>query len=199
MVIYKKQLVIIMSKYIVLLFLFLIGCSDSNSMLGPVNEDIETETPDEPFTQIFYFNENPRLDVDENGYYHLDIDTTNWQTLHRLSGSIVDSATNLPVVNCRVEWESSHYWYLGDTLGYWIRQGLTDDLEWVSYDTSYVVGFDGQQVPTINPASYSSSEGEVNTMIAPVKSMRGDTMTVWYSWGGFYTTWETDSIKIILN
>ena len=48
-----------------------------------------------------------------------------------------------------MEWSSSHYWTLGDTLGYWIRQGLTDDLEWVSYDTSYVVGFDGQEVPTI--------------------------------------------------
>ena len=116
-----------------------------------------------------------------------------------MSGSIIDSATSQPVVSCRVEWSSSHYWTLGDTLGYWIRQGLTDDLEWVSYDTSYVVGFDGQEVPTINPASYSNSIGEVNTMIAPVQSMIGDTMTIWYSWGGWYTSWETDSIKIVLD
>ena len=75
----------------------------------------------------------------------------NWQTLHRLSGFIIDSATTSPVQNCRVEWSSSHVWTLGDTLGYWVRKGLTDDLEWVSYDTSYVVGFDGEQVPTINP------------------------------------------------
>ena len=28
---------------------------------------------------------DPRLEVDSNGYYHLTLDTTNWQTLHRLS------------------------------------------------------------------------------------------------------------------
>ena len=72
------------------------------------------------------------------------------EALHRLSGSIIDSG-NKCIENCRVEWSSSHMWTLGDTLGYWVRQGLTDDLQWVSYDTSYVVGFEGQQVPTINP------------------------------------------------
>ena len=173
-----------MFKYIPILFLFLIGCSDSNFMLSPVDEIIET--PDEPISQTFWFDEDPRLEQDENGYYHLTIDTTNWQTLHRLSGSIVDSASNQPVVSCRVEWESSHYWTLGDTLGFWVRQGLTDDLEWVSYDTSYVVGF-------------SNSYGQVSNMIAPVQSMIGDTMTIWYSWGGWYTSWETDSLQIILN
>ena len=76
------------------------------------------------------------LPIDKNGYHLLTLDRENWQTLHRLSGFISDSASSNPVVNCRVEWESSHYWTLGDTLGYWIRQGLTDDLEWVSYDTS---------------------------------------------------------------
>ena len=34
------------------------------------------------------------------------------------------------------------------------------------------------EVPTINPSSYSNAEGEVNTMIAPVQTMVGDTMTI---------------------
>tara|TARA_S200000501_G_scaffold272765_1_gene256533 strand:- start:10 stop:573 length:564 start_codon:yes stop_codon:yes gene_type:complete len=187
-----------MFKYIPLLFLLLIGCSDSNALLSP-NDEVEQDSTSNDTHQVFYYDLDARLDEDDNGFYHLNIDTTNWQTLHRLSGFISDSATGQPVVSCRVEWSSSHYWTLGDTLGYWIRQGLTDDLEWVSYDTSYVVGFDGQEVPTINPASYSNSEGEVNIMIAPVQSMRGDTMTVWYSWGGWYTDWKTDSLQIILN
>ena len=34
------------------------------------------------------WNVNPRLNVDNNDYYHLTIDTTRWQTLHRFSGSI---------------------------------------------------------------------------------------------------------------
>ena len=167
-----------MFRFIPLLYLFLIGCSESKFILEPVDE---VENPQsEDLHQVFYFDSNPRLDVDDNGFYHLDIDMNNWQTLHRLSGFISDSASSNPVVNCRVEWSSSHEWTLGDTLGYWVRKGLTDDLEWVSYDTSYVVGFDGQLVPTVNPASYSNSAGEVNTMIAPVQSMVGDTMTIWF-------------------
>ena len=186
-----------MFRYIpILLYLFLIGCEDK-FYLEPVVEANNTDT--EEIHQVFYFDTDGRLPMDENGFYHLTIDTTNWQTLHRVSGFITDSATTNSVVNCRVEWESSHSWTLGDTLGYWVRQGLTHDLEWVGYDTSYVVGFEGQEVPTINPASYSNADGEVNIMIAPVQSMRGDTMTVWYSWGGWYTDWKTDSIKIILN
>ena len=38
-------------------------------------------------------------------------------------------------------WESNLYWELGDTLGYYIHRDLTDDLEYVSYDTTYVTGF----------------------------------------------------------
>jgi len=33
-------------------------------------------------------------------------------------------------------------------------------------------------VPTINCCSYSNADGEINTMLAPVRSMSGDTMTV---------------------
>ena len=139
-----------MFRFIPLLYLFLIGCEDT-LYLEPVEE--ANNPIQEEIHQVFYFDSDGRLEMDSNGFYHLTIDTTNWQTLHRISGFITDSATTNPVVNCRVEWSSSHYWTLGDTLGYWIRQGLTDDLEWVSYDTSYVTGFDGQEVPTINPAN----------------------------------------------
>ena len=191
-----KRLTTSLKNILPLFFLILIGCSDSDFRLHPV--DNHQYSSDESFSQVFYFDSDPRLDVDDNGFYHLTIDMSNWQTLHRLSGTIIDSATVQPVVSCRVEWTSSHYWNLGDTLGYWVRQGLTDDLVWVSYDTSYIIGFDGQMVPTINPASYSNGEGAVNAMIAPVQSMIGDTMTIWYSWGGWYTNWETDSLKIIL-
>ncbi len=191
------------NKYRFLIFFILgffimtiIGCEDT-LYLEPVDESvIETE---EPRVDVYYFDKQPNLSLDDNGYYHLDIDMNNWQTLHRLTGFISDSATSGPVVNCRVEWSSSHYWTLGDTLGYFIRRGLTDDLVYVNIDTSYVVGFDGQEVPTINPASYSNSDGEVNTMIAPVQTMVGDTMTIWYSWSGWYAGVDTDSIKIVLD
>jgi hypothetical protein len=183
--------------FISTLLLITIGCSDSNFILEPVDDSV-IET-DEPRVDVYYFDKHIDLDLDNNGYYHLDINMGNWQTLQRLTGFITDSATTNPVVNCRVEWESSHYWTMGDTLGYFVRRGLTDDLVYVNVDTSYVIGFNGTEVPTINPASYSNFDGEVNTMIAPVQTMVGDTMTIWYSWNGWYAGVNNDSLKIVLD
>ena len=45
-------------------------------------------------------------------------------------------------------------------------------------------GFDGMEVPTSNMISYSNKSGEFNNMIAPVRSMIGDTLTltaIWYN------------------
>ena len=89
------------------------------------------------------WNVDPRLEVDDNDYYHLTIDTTRWQTLHRFSGSVEyvsESSTQEEISpeGVRFEWASSHYWYLGETLGYIVKRGLTEQLEYVTYDTIYV-------------------------------------------------------------
>jgi hypothetical protein len=82
----------------------------------------------------------PRLDVDENGYYHLMIDRNNWQTIHRVSGHLnYENGSSAELI--KVYWSSNLYWYLGDTLGYIVHEGLTDDLIYVSYDTTYITGF----------------------------------------------------------
>ena len=134
---------------------------------------------------------NMRLPIDGNGYYHINMDRNNWQTIHRVSGSITDDFG--AVMNERVQWRSNLYWYLGDTLGYVVKRGLTDDLEYVSYDTVYVTGFNGMEVPTSNMASYSNSDGEINNMIAPVKSMIGDTLTL----TAYYDdSWESFNIVL---
>ena len=146
-----------------LLFLLLFGCSDSVSSFESVEPD------------VIRVELNPRLNVDDNGYYHLEL-SDNWQTLHRLSGTAY--INDVPLEVLKVHWESSHYWYLGDTLGYIVNRYLTEDGVYVSVDTSYVIGFNGMEVPTINPASYSNADGEVNTMFAPVKSMKSDTVTI---------------------
>jgi hypothetical protein len=148
-----------------LLLIFTIGCSDYGFTPGTYPSEIE-----EIRVEL-----NPRLNVDDNGYYHLELGES-WQTLHRLSGTAYLNDQPLEVL--KVHWESSHYWYLGDTLGYTVNRYLNDQGIYVSVDTSYVVGFDGMEVPTINPSSYSNAEGEVNTMIAPVQTMVGDTMTI---------------------
>ncbi len=166
-----------------LLFLLLFGCSDSVAF-EPVEPD------------VIRVELNPRLNVDDNGYYHLEL-SDNWQTLHRVSGTAY--INDVPLEVLRVNWESSHYWYLGDTLGYIVNRYLTDDGIYVSVDTSYVVGFNGMEVPTINPASYSNSEGEVNTMFAPVRTMKSDTVTIrMYFWNNDYKIVD-ESFYIVLD
>ena len=39
---------------------------------------------------------------------------------------------------------------------------------YVNYDTTYITGFSGWEVPIVNGSSYSRMDGEVNTMIAPI-------------------------------
>ena len=126
---------------------------------------------------------NMRLPIDENGYYHLTINRDNWQTLHRVSGS-VNTVDGNPIEFFWVEWESDLYWYLGDTLGYIVNRNFNDGGTYVSVDTSYMIGFSGMEVPTSNIVSYSNGDGVINNMIAPVKSMIGDTLTltaIWYN------------------
>ena len=121
------------------------------------------------------FELDTRLPMDENGYYHLQLGQ-DWQTLHRISGTAyVDGE---PLESFPVHWESSHYWLIGDTLGYVVNQGLTDDLVYVSYDTTYVTWFEGFEVNTINGSSYSNGDGEINTMFAPVQSMLSDSVDI---------------------
>ena len=166
-----------------LLFLLLFGCSDSVSSFESVEPD------------VIRVELNPRLNVDDNGYYHLEL-SNNWQTLHRLSGTAY--INDVPLEVLRVQWESSHYWYLGDTLGYIVNRYLTTEGVYVSVDTSYVIGFNGMEVPTINPASYSNADGEVNTMFAPIRTMKSDTVTVWMYFYNNVAEIHVDSFKVIL-
>ncbi len=124
------------------------------------------------------FELDARLPVDDNGYYHLPLGY-DWQTLHRISGEV--SAVTNEYELAKIEWSSSHYWMLGDTLGYIVHRGdiLNDPgYLYMNNDTSYVTWFRGAEVPTVNGASYSTMTGEINTMFAPVQNMKGDTVTV---------------------
>lgn len=144
-----------------------IGCEDQNQ-INPIE-----------------FELNSGLVIDGNGYYHIAIDTTKWQTLHRLSGHVYRDGESVNVL--RFGWTSSHHWIVGDEFGYVFSSGLTDDLVYVNYDTTYITWFSGYEVPIVNGSSYSREDGEVNTMIAPVKTMVGDTATIFYAW---YDDWR---------
>jgi len=128
------------------------------------------------------------LPIDKNGYHLLNIDKSNWQTLHRVSGLV--EADSQPIENFWVTWTSDLFWYLGDTLGYIVDRRYSLYVgRYVYGDTSFMVGFNGMEVPTTNMTSLSNSDGEINNMIAPVKSMIGDTMYLSAEWFDGYATW----------
>ena len=117
---------------IIFLFIYFFSC------VQLVEED-ETTDPS------YIFEIEPNLPIDDNGYYHLTINRNNWQTTHRIDGRVTDQEGN-PVFYYWVEWESDLYWYLGDTLGYIVNRYLNNSGVYVSVDTSYIVGFNGQEV-----------------------------------------------------
>mgnify|MGYP007078116015 FL=1 len=120
-----------------------------------------------------------RLDTTSNGLYKLQLNSTSnsIQTIHRLTGKLLNNG-NEPYPPQLVNWESSHSWTLTDTAYVMIRRIINTNGQWVNVDTTYVTGFGGAIIPTINSSSYSGTDGEINTVIAPVDNMIGDTMVV---------------------
>ena len=146
--------------FIILPFLILISCQDDNS---------EAENHEYRF-EVEY--ENTGISKDNSDYYHLTLDRNNWQTLYRVRGIVYKD--DEPAENIKFYWDSNLYWIIGDTLGYTIKRGLSDDVEYVNYDTTYITQFSGF---------------EVSNMIAPVETMVGDTLIL--SW--IYFDWVYDS------
>ena len=183
----KRTLGIIVSLF----SLLIIGCEDNPEYY----DDIE-------FEYVL------ALQQDANGYYRMPLGS-NWQTTQRLTGTLTSNHSESRadylrdlVETIMVYWESSHYWVLNDTLGYIINQGLTDDLVYVAYDTSYITGFSGFEVKTINFQSYPIKDGEttyeVNQMFAPVQSMRGDTIQIWTYFWDLNNNYKEYTTKIII-
>jgi hypothetical protein len=119
---------------------------------------------------------NPRLSMDSNGYYHLKLDSTRNQTIHRISGYVFD--TEEPT---KVSWDSNLYWWLlkGDTVANITKTYLnefTGELTYVNLPP--LLNWQDAIVPTINSASYVSDNDEINTVIAPIYSMKNDTLVV---------------------
>ena len=174
-----------MKKLIPLLILFS-ACSKDDVIVPQKNY---TFSIDSVLTQ----NGTKSLPIDANGYYHLKLIPKSNQQPHRITGRLlVNGKEPYPAEN--IEFESNLYW--------WLRRGDT-----VAYITkSYINYFTGQYtivnlppmitnkdelVPTINKSSYSGTKGEVNTIIAPISEMIGDTMIVkafhWESKKSIYT------------
>lgn len=97
------------------------SCSVEEDLLEPVLPTLEIDG---------------RLPMDDNGYYHLELNQDTNQTIHTVSGT-VGNTLNLPPL--KVEWDSNLDWVFQDN--------LVD----VTNSTSYVV--DGMVMNVIAPIS----------------------------------------------
>lgn len=120
-----------------------------------------------------------RLPKDSNGYSVFNLYSTQTQNIHTISGSIRVNGRIPNEPREKVEWESSHYWTLkvGDTIGTIYRRTWRG-LGWQIVDSIKVINLKQSEVPTINSVCYNSADGSINTVIAPMWNMRGDTMTI---------------------
>jgi hypothetical protein len=120
------------------------------------------------------------LAKDVNGLYHLKITTIGTPQSHRITGRILEDGKE-PSYPQKIDWENNMYW--------WLRKGDTSALITQAYINYYTGQFTIINLPpmiarkdelvrTINLASYSGTNGEVNTVIAPIREMIGDTMIV---------------------
>jgi hypothetical protein len=139
------------------------------------------------------------IEVDSNGYFLLDLNPTSnqKQTVRRITGIVLKNGSE-PTPPEVIDWESSHVWYTNDTIGYVIRRTVNVLGQWVNVDTIQLNFPSGLLVPTINPTSISGTNGKINTMIAPIYGMKGDTMIVTARLWTPYNKTYTDTLKIIL-
>ena len=139
------------------------------------------------------------IERDSNGYYLLDLEPTSdtKQTVRRITGRVLKDSSE-PTPPEVVDWESSHTWVTGTDNGYYVRRVINALGQWVIVDTNYINIPSGLIVPTINPTSISGDVGEINTMIAPIYSMRGDTMIVTAKLWTPYNKTYYDTLKVIL-
>ena len=166
-----------MAKYFrLLVVVFLLGsCSKEEIDLNSYYvEPIEKQLVVKQTTPTLELD--ARLPVDSNGYYHLTLDSTKNQTIHRISGVVEN--TNEPT---KVSWESNLYWWL--LAGQVVAQITKTYINYFTGEITYVnlpplTNWRNTLVPTINSASYVGKDGEINTMIAPIYRMKNDTLVV---------------------
>lgn len=163
-----------MKKLLPLLILF--SCTKEEiKIIKPIEN--YTISIDSVLTQTGMYS----LPKDNNGFYHLKlVNSFSNQQSHRVTGKILLNGKE-PIPLQKIDWESNLYWVLrrSDTIA-------SISISYVNYFTGQFttinlppfIAQQNEMIPTINKASYNGKYGEINTMIAPVKEMKGDTMII---------------------
>ena len=162
--------------------LLLIGCSLGPEEYSPLDVKPYCNMPD----------------ANGDGIYELELSGSNWQTLAKVDFSV--TRDGVPEEFVPIRFASNLFWQLNDTLGYFIERGLSSDVEYVAYDTTYVTGGGHHDlVPTTNISSMTDTDGVTSNWIAPVRSMRGEVFVLYYSyWDEYRTERSEDSLRIQL-
>jgi len=125
------------------------------------------------------------LPIDKNGFYHLTMDNSKNQTLSRITGTLLVNGNPIKIpspIDAKIEWSGSHFWVLkkGDIIGSIIKtyfNPYTGQLQNIQLPN--LISQSDVIIPIVNSVSYSDFEtGKVNTMIAPIYPMKGDTITI---------------------
>ena len=178
------EIVIFNINKILLFFLLslIISCSKDQKTLTDNGEGITID-----FLEGLNDNPSYQLSKDSNGFYILTLDRSKNQTIQRITSKLLRNGK--PIEDLwsgsqpkKVNWESNLYWWLleGDTVANITKTYLnlfTGELIYVNLPP--LLNWRDVIVPTINESSYSDDEtGIVNTVIAPIQEMIGDTMKI---------------------
>ncbi len=150
-------------------------CTLTFLLLGCTKDDIVVPQ------DVIEMNIDTRLPVDGNGYSHFKLYSSTTQNIHTISGSIRLNGIIPDSPREKVEWESSHYWVLkeGDTVATITKSYLNYYTgQWTVVTLPPLVSSINSLVPTINPVCYNSEDGSINTVIAPLYNMKGDTLII---------------------
>ena len=145
-------------------------------------EDDYIEKKEYSFTidSVLTQNGKQSLPKDQNGLYHLKITSVGTPQSHRVTGRVLVNGKE-PFPPEKISFESNLFW--------WLRQGDTTAIitqSYVNYFTNQftiinlpsMIASKDELVPTTNSSSYSGTNGEVNTIIAPIREMIGDTLVL---------------------
>jgi len=118
----------------------------------------------------------------------IELSDFNWQTIYTMSGKLIPENEEVSVENFRVTWSSDMHWLMGDTSKYFrqlcrtCEMGVLWDRQDGSHDT---IPYDFHSMPPVtNQVSITNADGEFSNVLAPVRSMRDRTMTLYVSVNG---------------
>ena len=168
--------------HILISVVFIFSCEKEGQIIEDNGEGITIEF-------LEGLNDDPayQLSKDSNGFYNLNLDRNTNQTIQRITGRILRNGYTLVDLGSgaqpkNINWESNLYWWLleGDTVAnitYTYLNLFTGELVYVNLPP--LINWKEVIVPIINENSYSNQEtGIVNTVIAPIQEMIGDTMKI---------------------